>query len=505
MTRHPLLLSVATGALFAFSSVTVQADNTPGSESMYDPEIGAAENEQAAALGTYDTIVVIPDNLDWATALPTQLAIPFHVEAKTSKKKFNVAESYLIVGLAPITSAGITGACCGDMEVSDFSPYNYAEWVQHPSSTHHVDKDAWWTQPNVDNSIGISARNACRNLRQELSQQGLSHDEIFAEDRHTVLPYEFRYVAAVSHTKATGENQYFWKQSQPSYRNFNVVCQKREGIEITRNPDLQPAGNNGISVGFQVSQAALAATVKDHVGHCPAELHLNPTIETNGPGVVKYRFRDHLGAASPVYQASFAKADIKFLDHVVEIDRKDPQQGGLVAAQGSGGELGLKAPTDPNLVQGYYQLEIVSPHKKVSNIADYSVACTIPTATDDLAPAPDIVNPVIVEGMTATLLLADLVVEEVQPIPALPNKLFVKVTNLGQAASTPTNLKAFRAAPGTATVRGTLVPAIAAGQSQVVQAELGGSFETATSLQLRVDDPNRIKEKNEGNNAFQAK
>lgn len=505
MIKHLLLRNVAASALLALSGITAHADNIPGSESMSDPEITTAENEQAAALGTYDTIVVIPDNLDWATALPTQLAIPFHVEAKTSKYKWVVADSYLIVGLAPITSAGVTGACCGDMEVSDFSPYNYAEKVPHASSTGHIDKDAWWKVPSVDNSIGISARNACRNLRQELSQQGLSSDEIFAEDRQTVLSYQFRYVAAVSHTKATGENQYFWKQSQPSYRNFNVVCQKRTGIEITRNPDLQPSGNIDISVGFQVNQVALAATVKDHVGHCPAELHLNPTIETNGPGVVKYRFRDHLGVASPVYQASFAKADIKFLDHVVEIDRKEAQQGGLVAPQGSGGELGLKAPNDPNLVQGYYQLEIVAPHKKVSNIADYSVACTIPTASDDLAAAPDIVNPVIVEGMTATLLLADLVVEEVQPIPALPNKLFVKVSNLGQRASTPTNLKAFRAAPGTASVRGTLVPAIAAGQSQVIQVELGGSFETATSLQLRIDDPNRISEMNEGNNAFQAK
>lgn len=505
MTRHPLLRSTAIGAVLVMTSFAAAADNTPDSESMLDPEIGNAENQQAAAIGTRDTIVVIPDNLDWAQALPTQLAVPFHVEAKTTKKKWTVAESWLIVGLAPITSANVTGACCGEMEVTDFSPYQYAESVQHPSSTNHVDKDAWWTQPSVDNSIGVSARNACRNLRQELSQQGLSHDEIFSQDRHTTLPYEFRYVAAVSHTKASGANQYFWKQSQPSYRNFNIVCQKRSGIEITRNPDLQPASNDGISVGFQVNQAALAANVKDHKGYCPAQLHLNPTIETNGPGVVKYRFRDQLGIASPVYQVSFAKAGIKFLDHVVEIDRKEPQQGGLVAAQATGGALGLKAPGDPNLVQGYYQMEIVAPHRKVSNIADYAVACTIPTASDDLTIAPDIVNPVIVEGVTANLLKPDLVIAQVQEIPALPNKLFVKVSNLGQLASTPTNLKALRAAPGTATVRGTLVPPIQPSQSQVIQVELGGALATATSLQLRVDDPNRIGEANESNNAFQVK
>jgi subtilase family serine protease len=46
---------------------------------------------------------------------------------------------------------------------------------------------------------------------------------------------------------------------------------------------------------------------------------------------------------------------------------------------------------------------------------------------------------------------------------------------------------------------------IEVGQSQVIQVELVGALATATSLQLRVDDPNRIKEGNEANNAFQVK
>lgn len=505
MLKSRLFRGAAAAALLVTLQVPASANNTPDSESLLDPEIGTAENDQAAAIGTYNTIVVKPDNLDWAQALPTQLALPFHVEAKTTKKKWTVAESYLIVGLAPLTSAGVVGTCCGEMAVEDFSPYSYAVQVPHASSTNHVDKDAWWSVPNVDNSIGVSARNACRNLRKDLSQQGLSHDEIFATDRHTTLSYEFRYVAAVAYTKATGGNDYFWKQTQPTYRNFNIVCQKRDGYEIVRNTDIQPGGN-GFAVPFQVSQAALAATVKDHKGHCPAELHLNPTIETNGAGKVTYRFRDHLGAASPVYTAHFDKADIKFLDHVVEVgDTKKNGTLGFAAAQSQPGAFGLKAPGDPDLVQGYYQMEILSPQQKVSNIADYSLKCTIPTVSDDLAAAPDIVNPVIVEGLTATLLKPDLIVEQVQPIPALPNKLFVKVTNIGKAASTPTNLKALRKAGNAMTARGTLVPAIEPGQSQVVQAELGGSLAGATHLHLRIDDPNRIAETDEGNNALQVK
>ena len=490
MMRSPLLRSVATATLLVAMQTNVSANNTPDSESLIDPKVGTAENEQAAAIGTYNTIVVKPDNLDWAEALPTQLALPFHVEAKTTKKKWMVAESYLIVGLAPITSAGVIGSCCGQMAVEDFSPYSYAVRVPHANTTNHVDKDAWWSVPNVNNSIGVSARNACRNLREELSQQGMSYDEIFSADRHTLLSYEFRYVAAVSFTEATGGNQYFWKQSQPTYYNLNVVCQKRDGLKVSINPGILP-GVNDLAVPFQVSQAALAATLKDHSGACPAKLHLNPTIETNGPGQVKYRFRDHLGATSPVYEVHFDQADIKFLDHIVEIGHeKKSGELGLAAAQSQPGEMGLKAPGDPNLVQGYYQMEILSPQKKVSNIADYSLKCTIPTAGGDLS---------------ASVLKPDLIVEQVQPIPALPSKLFVKITNIGEGASTPTNLKALRAAPGEATVRGTLVPAMAAGQSQLVQAELGGALDTATSLQLRVDDPNRIAESDESNNSMQVK
>jgi hypothetical protein len=101
--------------------------------------------------------------------------------------------------------------------------------------------------------------------------------------------------------------------------------------------------------------------------------------------------------------------------------------------------------------------------------------------------------------------LADLVIDSVQPSPAVPTKLFVKVTNKGTAASTPTNLKALRWVGDTASARGTLVPAVLPGQSQVVLAELGGTIDGATQLYVRVDDPNRVLELDDGNNSFKVK
>ncbi len=152
---------------------------------------------------------------------------------------------------------------------------------------------------------------------------------------------------------------------------------------------------------------------------------------------------------------------------------------------------------------------MLSPHKKLSNIADYSVKCTVKTAgdgkvtTEPTDPTPGV--GVIKGDTTPSKKLADLVIDSVQPSPAVPTKLFVKVTNKGTAASTPTNLKALRWVGNAATARGTLVPAVLPGQSQVVLAELGGTIDGATQLYVRVDDPNRIVEFDDGNNSFKVK
>ncbi len=263
-------------------------------------------------------------------------------------------------------------------------------------------------------------------------------------------------------------------------------------------------------MGFQVNQAALAITPKHYEAKCPAKLHLNPTIEATGKGTVKYRFVDQLGNHSQTFQVKFDKSDVKFLDHVIEIDDKNKPKGlGFKAAQPTSGALGLAAPSNPNLTQGYFRIEVLSPHKKLSNVADYSVKCTVKTAGDGkVTTEPTGPNDLWKASRATrkpTKKLADLVIDSVQPSPAVPTKLFVKVTNKGTAASTPTNLKALRWVGNKATARGTLVPAVLPGQSQVVLAELGGTIDGATQLYVRVDDPNRVLESDDGNNSFKVK
>lgn len=508
MTKRTMLLGAATGLLMSATSASADI-YTPSSESMSNPKISSAENEQAAALGRHDTIVVVPDEENYAHAKPTNLALPFHIEAEVSKNKWRIKDSYIVIGLAPLMSAGQVGSCCGSL--MEFDQYNYAVGIDH-GATKHVDRDAWWTVAVNNNSIATRARNACRKLREELEDQGLKHDQIFGQDRHTTLPTEFRYVARVGHKNdnhdliEAGSSSIHWKQSQPIWANINVICQKGGPRRTVAEPSKpKPTGSNDIAMPFQVNQAALAISPKPYTGKCPAKIHLNPTIEATGKGTVKYRFVDQLGHHSQTYQVKFDKSDVKFLDHVIEIDSKGKPKGlGFAAAQPQPGALGLAAPSDPNLVQGYFRVEVLSPHKKLSNIADYSVKCTFKVAGNgELAAPKDVVKPVIMGDLVAGL--PDLVIEQVQPSPAVPTKLFVKVTNKGTAASTPTNLKALRWIGSKATARGTSVPAVQPGQSQVVLAELGGTIDGATQLYVRVDDPNRISESNEGNNGFKVK
>ncbi|WP_374653317.1 CARDB domain-containing protein [Dongia sp.] len=495
MLKYRLLARTATAALMFFTAAAAALADiyTPTSESLSDPEIGPALNEQAAALGTQNAITVMPDKNDYAFAKPANLALPFHLRAEVSKDKWRIKDSFIVIGIAPIDSGGQIGSCCGAL--NEFEPANFATEVDH-GPTKKIDMDGWWTVAVGDNSLGTRARNACRNLRKELAQQGLSHDEIFSQDRQTTLPTPFRYVARVGHKNdnhdiiEAGAASREWKQSQETWYNISVTCLHEATRGVAGDPTSVPTGSGDIAMGFQVSQAALAITPDKYEAVCPAKLHLNPTIEATGQGLVHYRFVNELGHHSQEFQVNFTKSDVKFLDHVITIDDKgEPADLGFKAPAAQGGGLGLVASNDPNLKQGYFQLEILSPHKKVSNIADYSVKCVAETV-GQVAAKPD---------------LADLIVEDVQSAPNLLSKVFVKVTNIGTGPSTPTNLRATSLKDGQSIVRGTLVPAVEPGTSQVVLAQLGTTISSAQQIAIQVDSPNRIKESDEGNNGFQYK
>ncbi len=301
----------------------------------------------------------------------------------------------------PLNSGPQVGSCCGSL--TDFPESNFAARIDQDAAK-HVDRDAWWTVAVKDNSIGTRARNACRNLRKELEAGGLSHDEIFAQDRNTVLATDFRYVARVGHkndnhdVNESGAASVAWKQSQPSWANIAVICQRDLTSQATGNPDPTPVptGSNDVAVPSGWNQAALAITPKPYSGKCPATIHLLPTLEATGKGVVKYRFVDAFGNHSQQFQVAFDKHDVKFLDHVIEIDDKGkPKTPGLRRRRRTRAANWDWPPDRARPGAGHLQLEVLSPRHKLSNIAGYSVQCTVTTAGDGLIANPGTVKPVV--------------------------------------------------------------------------------------------------------------
>ena len=96
--------------------------------------------------------------------------------------------------------------------------------------------------------------------------------------------------------------------------------------------------------------------------------------------------------------------------------------------------------------------------------------------------------------------MPDLVIREVQAVPNDDTKLRAHVVNVGRAGAGACNLKLFYHRSGKVMIRGTFVPAIPAGGGQWVLVKINSPIAHASKVTLRVDDPNRVGESDEGNN-----
>jgi hypothetical protein len=96
----------------------------------------------------------------------------------------------------------------------------------------------------------------------------------------------------------------------------------------------------------------------------------------------------------------------------------------------------------------------------------------------------------------------DLVIEGARVEPNDERKLGVLVANRGNVASKACNLKIFYHRSGSVMVRGAVVSALPPGETLWVLVNIGSPLSAASKVTMRVDDPNRVRESNEGNNAF---
>jgi hypothetical protein len=96
------------------------------------------------------------------------------------------------------------------------------------------------------------------------------------------------------------------------------------------------------------------------------KINLSGTFTTNGETVIFYYLVDDTGGMSPLYKVAVDQTYTAFVSH--PIDLSEPELEGPVP----GIDQGFSSlPTER--LQGFYQIEVVSPHKTTSNIAEYNI------------------------------------------------------------------------------------------------------------------------------------
>jgi hypothetical protein len=101
--------------------------------------------------------------------------------------------------------------------------------------------------------------------------------------------------------------------------------------------------------------------------------------------------------------------------------------------------------------------------------------------------------------------LPDLVIRQVIAVAGSDKKLRAHIVNVGNADAGACNLLLFFQQNGQTAKRGTYVTPIAKGKDLWVDVNNDNPIAAASSISLRIDDPNRVKESNELNNSYKFK
>ncbi len=103
------------------------------------------------------------------------------------------------------------------------------------------------------------------------------------------------------------------------------------------------------------------------------------------------------------------------------------------------------------------------------------------------------------------VVLPDLVIRQVVAVAGDDKKLRAHIVNVGNGDAGGCNLLLFYLRSGQTVKRGTYVAPIAKGKDLWVDVNNDNLIAAASSIHLRVDDPNRVKESNELNNSYKFK
>jgi hypothetical protein len=140
----------------------------------------------------------------------------------------------------------------------------------------------------------------------------------------------------------------------------------------------------------------------------------------------------------------------------------------------------------------------------IAALIQFSLPVTTATSGERDFPHPDkFVNHQIAAMQSVSL--PDLVIRQVVAVAGDDKKLRAHIINVGNADAGGCNLLLFYQHNGQTVKRGTYVTAIAKGKDLWVDVNNDNVLAAASSISLRVDDPNRVKESNELNNSYKFK
>jgi len=146
------------------------------------------------------------------------------------------------------------------------------------------------------------------------------------------------------------------------------------GLQLT---DPAPASGGQIDPQYvdetSVTQAQLFA-IPEETG---CGLNLSAVFTTNDQTAIEYRLVDDLGVKSQIFRVPVDHTFTAYVNHELDLTDVIMASGepGLVAPEAPAGDLGY-ATEETDRRQGYYQVEVILPHHKMSNVASYNmVAC----------------------------------------------------------------------------------------------------------------------------------
>lgn len=290
--------------------------------------------------------------------------------------------------------------------------------------------------------------------------------------------------------------------------------------DLSANP---PESIDDFKQAFAVTEAELTAIPAQKTTTCPTMVRFEGRIHVNGSGQIRYRVEENgqVGPLKTIYANATGGYALAWQSEV-DAPQESAAAGGLTTA-----------PQPGNVATGRARLLIESPSDGIteSNDASYEITCSPLAPMGGLAqtpedepesekvrlavaragadaqaepqPKPGLPGRLVTTRAPEVTALPDLRIRAAAVDPSNPKNVKVEVVNTGAAASAATGVRLWITPQGK--VWHGSVPPLAAGKSVWITVQADMPVMAAQQVYARVDDPDKVKESNEGNNGHKLK